>query len=496
MRLPTFAALAAATLMSAPVARAAENDATVPTYHADAARSGHYVFPGLTWANAADMRLDAAFDGRVQGNIYAQPLYWRPPGAAGGLVIVATEDNVVAALDAITGRTVWQRSLGAAETGATGQSCGNILPLGITGTPVIDEHSGALYLDAVVDRGSGLRHLVFGLSLADGAVLPSWPVDMADALGALGMGFDPSVQNQRGALAIVGDGLYVPYSGFAGGCGGHYYGWVVGLRLDQPAVFGAWRTSGRMGGIWAPGGIAYDGRYLFATTGGQFGATDWGGSEAVIRLPPDLSWQPTSQNFFTPADWSTTLALGVANPLPLDLPNVGSGTRALLLALGIGEAYLLDRVELGGVGHPLVEQKIARGYVFSPAAYRFGPDMIAAFRVDGPICPGDTHRDGLMALRISGGPPAAMRTEWCAGVDGRGAPIVTTSDDTADPIVWIVGAEGDGKLHGFRGDTGQEVVTSDPFELFHLRHFVTILAAGGRLYVAGDGRIFAFSLAR
>ena len=117
MRLPTFAALAAATLMSALVARAAENDATVPTYHADAARSGHYVFPGLTWANAADMRLDAAFDGRVQGNIYAQPLYWRPPGAAGGLVIVATEDNVVAALDAVTGRTVWQRSLGAAETG-------------------------------------------------------------------------------------------------------------------------------------------------------------------------------------------------------------------------------------------------------------------------------------------------------------------------------------------------------------------------------------------
>ncbi|MFZ0038708.1 MAG: hypothetical protein WAK91_14865 [Candidatus Acidiferrales bacterium] len=79
-------------------------------------------------------------------------------------------------------------------------------------------------------------------------------------------------------------------------------------------------------------------------------------------------------------------------------------------------------------------------------------------------------------------------------MDGQGAPIVTTSDDTADPIVWVVGAEGDEKLHGFRGDTGQEVFTSDA--LPGLRHFVTVLAAAGRLYVASDGRIFAFGLPR
>jgi hypothetical protein len=49
MWLPGFAALAAGTLMCASAARAIDNDATVPTYHADAARSGHYVVPGLTW---------------------------------------------------------------------------------------------------------------------------------------------------------------------------------------------------------------------------------------------------------------------------------------------------------------------------------------------------------------------------------------------------------------------------------------------------------------
>jgi hypothetical protein len=62
--------------------------------------------------------------------------------------------------------------------------------------------------------------------------------------------------------------------------------------------------------------------------------------------------------------------------------------------------------------------------------------------------------------------------------------------------VWLVGAEGDGRLHGLRGDTGQEIVTSEPIDIEpdQLRHFVTILSAGGRLYVAGDGHVFAFGL--
>ena len=198
MRLPALAALAVATLLCAPAARAAENDPTVPAYHADAARSGHYIVPGLTWTNAGNMRLDAAFDGRVPGNIYAQPLYWRPAGAAAGLVIVATEDNVVVALDPGTGRTVWQRSLGPAVTGSA-LPCSNIDPLGITGTPVIDERSGALYLVAMVDRGDGPHHLVFGLSLADGAVLPGWPVDVVDALRAIGIELrSPRAQPARG----------------------------------------------------------------------------------------------------------------------------------------------------------------------------------------------------------------------------------------------------------------------------------------------------------
>jgi hypothetical protein len=332
MRLPAFAALAAVTLTCASAVRATENDATVPTYHADVARSGHYVVPGLTWANAGDMRPDTAFDGRVPGNIYAQPLYWRPAGAAGGQVIVATEDNVVVALDAVTGRTVWQRNLGPA-TANSALPCGKFDPLGITGTPVIDERAGALYLDAMINRGDGPRHFVFGLSLADGAVLPGWPVDTAASLDAIGVSFDPRVQNQRGALTMVGDRLrlYVPYGGHYGACG-KYHGSVVGFRLDKPAAFGAWRSPGMGGGNWAPGGIAFDGQYLFIGTGPNTGFDhDWSGGQAVIRLPPDLDWRPTPQDFFAVGgylDWPHDL--GGSYPLPIDLPEGGPHSALLI----------------------------------------------------------------------------------------------------------------------------------------------------------------------
>ena len=104
----------------------------------------------------------------------------------------------------------------------------------------------------MVDGDKGPRHLVFGLSLADGAVLPGWPVDTADTLQAIGMTFNAPAQGERGALTLAGDKLYVPYGGHFGECG-DYRGWVVGFNLDKPAAFAGWRTPVKMAGILGAG---------------------------------------------------------------------------------------------------------------------------------------------------------------------------------------------------------------------------------------------------
>src|SRR5579875_1857550 len=210
------AALAAGLLLLAPAAAgpAAAAGATVATYHGDIARSGRFVVPGLSWARAPLLHLDPAFAPRFSGHLYAQPLFWRPPGAGAGMLVVATESDTVAAIDAASGRILWQRVLGVPVPLAA-LPCGNIDPLGITGTPVIDGARAAVYVDAVDGSGGRVRHLVWGLALGDGATLPGWPVDVAAALAARGERFIARDQHQRGALALFDGRVYVPYGGIS-----------------------------------------------------------------------------------------------------------------------------------------------------------------------------------------------------------------------------------------------------------------------------------------
>lgn len=485
-------ALAAALQVAALTVPAAAQ--SVPTYHGAADRAGRYTMPSLTWPRARNLRLDAGFQPRFSGNLYAQPLYWRPPGAASGRLIVATESDTVAAIDAATGRTVWSRSLGRAVPQSS-LPCGNIDPLGITGTPAIDAASGAVYLDAAVAEAGGVHHLLFGLSLQDGAVLPGWPVDVAAALRAQGQDFVARDQNQRGALLIQNGAVYVPYGGHFGDCG-IYHGWVVGATLAAPHRVFSWRTRARGGGIWAPGGIAGDGRSLFVATGNTIGATEWSDGEAVFRLAPDLHRSLASADYFAARDWrqldERDADLGGVNPMPLDLPD-GAGVRHLILALGKdARGYLLDRDNLGGIGGSLITETVARYQIrTAPAAYPAPGGEFVAFQGPGAHCPAAHRGDGLTVLKIGAATPPRLATAWCAGLDGAGSAMVTTTDGRNNPIVWVLGAEGDDRLHGFRGDTGEALVASGP--LSGLRHFATVIAADNRLYAGADGRIYAFT---
>jgi len=222
---PALIALAFALGVSWPLSAAGET--SVLTYHGDNSRSGNFVVPELSWDKARSVHLDHMFGAHFDGPLYAQPLYWRPSGSNTGMLFVATENDVVQAFDAKTGSELWKRAVGR-PVPRSSLPCGNISPLGITGTPVIDPATEAIYFDAAVERPNGPRHEVFGLSLKDGTVLPGWPIDVAVSLQRSGRHFDPNVQNQRSALTLVNDTVYVAFGGQFGDCG-NYHGWVIGI---------------------------------------------------------------------------------------------------------------------------------------------------------------------------------------------------------------------------------------------------------------------------
>jgi outer membrane protein assembly factor BamB len=157
------------------------------------------------------------------------------------------------ALNASNGSIIWQRNVGTPIT--SGLPCGNINPLGITGTPIVDLASRSLFFDAETTPTAGtFKHMIYSLNVDTGDINPGWPVDVS----AVVPGFDSSVQSQRAALAIASGILYVPYGGRFGDCG-NYRGRLVGVQISNPSGVMAWTTTAIGGGVWGVGGVAVDG---------------------------------------------------------------------------------------------------------------------------------------------------------------------------------------------------------------------------------------------
>jgi outer membrane protein assembly factor BamB len=462
---------------------------SVLTFHADEKRSGHFVVPALSWQKARSLRPDRSFNAAVVGPLYAQPLYWRPPGSNSGILFVATENDVVQAIDATTGKELWNRKVGRPALRGT-LPCGNIDPVGITGTPVIDLATQAIYFNAAVELPNGLRHQVYGLSLKDGTVLSGWPIDVADALQRSGRHFDPSIQNQRAALTILDDKVFVAFGGHYGDCG-NYHGWVVGISLHDPGKIVSFETRARGGGIWSPGGLSVAGHELFFATGNTIGAQTWSDGEAVFRVGTELRRSESKGDYFAPSDWklldARDLDLGGSNPLPLNVAG-----QSLVLALGKDrKAYLLDQKDLGGIGGQLVAATISEDQIITaPATYPVGTDVFVVIQTRGTNCPQPRDGKGVTVLKITAGSPPSMATAWCGALHGRGSAVATTTDGHSDPIVWVVGADGDNRLHAFRGDTGEALFASEPLE--GLRRFQSLIATEDSLYVGADEHIYKF----
>jgi hypothetical protein len=274
----------------------------VTQFHNHDSRDGLYIDSAFTPAAAANLTRDLNFDGTIEGNVYAQPLYLDNGPGGRATIIAVTESNNVYALDALDGSIIWERNVGP-PVSADDLICTKFDPMGVTSTPVVDLASRALFLDAMTtpDGGTTKKHLIFSLNVDTGDINPGWPVDVEATATYNGINFTAAIQQQRPALGIVGNILYVGY-GSMRDCS-LWHGWLVGVPIDNPSSVTAWAaaTSATGGAIWGVGGIASDGVNPFVTTGNTSGTGgNWSGGEAVIRFQPGPIFSGSPSDYWGP----------------------------------------------------------------------------------------------------------------------------------------------------------------------------------------------------
>src|SRR5258708_5019986 len=202
-RLFSFSSLVAAGLWIAIVPTDAQVNVT--QYHNHGSRDGLYIDSVFTPSAAANLTRDLNFNGTINGVlVYSQPLYIEGGPGGRAKVIAVTESNDVYALDAVDGSIIWQRNVGA-PVPSNALICPPFNFVGITGTPIVDLASRALFLNAMTtpDGGTTKKHLIFSLNVDTGDINPGWPVDVAATATYNGMPFTAGIQVQRPALAIV-----------------------------------------------------------------------------------------------------------------------------------------------------------------------------------------------------------------------------------------------------------------------------------------------------
>lgn len=281
----------------------------------------------------------------LQGS--SNDLIFASPVVHAGVAYIASELNNVFARKVADGSQLWTKQVATpasfSDPGAIHSGCsfpGNYS--GITSTPVIDPAANRLYLVAYVDTGPTNRryqYRAFALDLASGDILWQTEVDP-------GGGFDPTAQNQRGALALANGRIYIPFGGRLGECG-TYHGYIASIATDGGNVTTVQETSVPGGGSWAGSGLAVDSRgNVYSTTGNSQGSGTYGNQESVLKYGPTL----TQLRNWAPADWLSLDAsgtdLGSSGPLLI-------GQRWVFTAGKNGTGYVISQEYLGcGPGTP------------------------------------------------------------------------------------------------------------------------------------------------
>ncbi|HWW45336.1 MAG TPA: PQQ-binding-like beta-propeller repeat protein, partial [Acidimicrobiia bacterium] len=451
MRTPRLAGPLTATLalavsaLATPVARPA---ATVlaaapgswPEYHADDGHTGSVSVPPLTPAQAG--WTSPALD----GDVYGEPLF------ADGLIFAATLNNTVYALDPATGAVRWTTHI-ATPARLSQLPCGDVDPLGILSTPVVDEVLHRIFVVAEEQAGSGVQHELVGLDTSTGAISVRKLVDPA--------GMDVIAQQQRGALMLDQGRVVVPFGGLDGDCG-QYHGWLVAANADGSGGLLSYHTPGNQVGIWATGGAVQDGSgNIYAATGNGSSTSAYDQGNSVLKLSPSLQLLDSFAEPNWSADNGSDSDLGSAAPVML-----GNG---LVFESGKpGNGYLIDTSHLGGVG--------GQRFVGDVGCASFGADAYAA-GVLFVACNGDAVRAFTVNTAA-----ATFAPLWTSSATG-GPPIV------AGGAVWTENASS-GTLSAIDPATGRTLQT---FNTGGADKFVTPMVAGDEVVVAARRQLHAFT---
>ncbi len=410
-----------------------------PQYDQNASRTGVGVYVHTAGA------LKTAWSAHLDGAVYGQPL------VVGGDVIAATENDTVYALNRATGKTAWHTHVGTPVAQSALHGCGDIFPLGITGTPVYDRANGLVY---AVAETTGYHHILFGLNVRTGKVSVRRDIDVTSS------GNQPDYNQQRPALAIDKGRVYAAFGGLAGDCGA-YIGGVVGVALNGKGSLVSWHTpTSREGAVWGTGGpvAGPNGELWVATGNGAAGPGDpYDGSDSVDVLSPTLH----RESFFAPSTWAadnaSDLDLGSSQPV-----RASKNTTFVMGKRGVG--YLLSTTKPGGIGGQLASATICPAY---------GGAAVSGSTVYDPCSSG-----GLAAVSVSAA-KKQIKVLWRGPADGNGSPVI------GGGALWVTaysGAGGStGTLYELNRSTGavKAKITIDA----GLPHFSSVSLAGTHAYL-------------
>jgi hypothetical protein len=363
------------------VVPSAPSSARLLTAQYDNARTGANLGETiLTPANVTANQFGKLFTLKVDGDVYAQPLYVPeveiPGKGKHNVVFLATENDSVYAFDAdgASPDPLWHVNLAESIKGATPLSdrdtqCFFIVPkVGITSTPVIDLKTGTIYVLARTKESKSLlssyefKQRLHALAVTTGAEKFGGPVEIKASVKGTGEGqnngevtFDPLRENPRAALLLANDTVYLSWGS---SCDiGPYHGWLMSYDAHALVQKSAFNTSpnGSDAAIWqGDAGLAADkDGNVFAVTGnGDFdpnGAHGHDYGDTVLKFNSEAG-QLNLADYFTPSNQEQLNAhdndLGSSGPVLL--PDQSGPHPHLLVTAGKeGKLYLLDRDKLG-----------------------------------------------------------------------------------------------------------------------------------------------------